>query len=405
MSNPLAIAAENISKRFEIGEFNSRKIMQSMKSYYEGDQLREDNYLWALKEINFEIRKGEIVGIVGRNGAGKSTLLKLLSRTTTPTTGTLYANGRIASLLEVGTGFHPELTGRENVYLNSAILGMKRSDINRRIDDIIAFSGVERFIDTPVKRYSSGMYVRLAFGVAAFLEPDILVIDEVLAVGDAAFQEKAIGKIKGDNARTGRTVLFVSHDLDAVMGLTNRCMLLESGRMAAFGPSEQVLAHYIRQNNANHGLYIADPAVDVPSYTRVEVITSLPNHTHRQGDDLVIEMDIHMPEVVEGMAVSFQVVNSRNVSCLFHYIFDVDQVILRGKGTHTLRCIMPACELYKGQYHLTMHLAESKSKVKFQELHYLCRFEVIMAQKPIEWGWQDNVCVYMGDFHWEIVPR
>lgn len=204
---------------------------------------QSDQLLWALKDLSFEVKIGEVVGIIGRNGAGKSTLLKILSRITEPTSGRAVVQGRVGSLLEVGTGFHPELSGRENIYLNGAILGMRRGEIERKFDEIVAFAEVERFLDTPVKRYSSGMYVRLAFAVAAHLEPEVLVVDEVLAVGDAAFQKKCLGKM-GDVAQQGRTVLFVSHNMNAVQRLCPKSILLERGRLQEFGPSDEVITKY-----------------------------------------------------------------------------------------------------------------------------------------------------------------
>jgi lipopolysaccharide transport system ATP-binding protein len=204
--------------------------------------------IWALKDVSFEVRRGECVGVIGRNGAGKSTLLKLLSRITEPTTGRIHLRGRVASLLEVGTGFHPELTGRENIYLNGAILGMRRAEIKRKFDEIVAFAEIEKFLDTPVKRYSSGMYMRLAFAVAAHLEPEILVVDEVLAVGDALFQKKCLGKM-GDVARAGRTVLFVSHNMPAVARLCTRGVLLEQGQMLVNDSSSEVVALYLSRSS------------------------------------------------------------------------------------------------------------------------------------------------------------
>jgi lipopolysaccharide transport system ATP-binding protein len=209
----------------------------------------ESDYVWSLKDINFEINQGDSVGIIGRNGAGKSTLLKILSQVTQPTTGKIYTKGRIASLLEVGTGFHPELTGRENIFLNGAILGMRKHEIARKLDEIIAFSGVERYIDTPVKRYSSGMYVRLAFAVAAHLESEILIVDEVLAVGDAEFQKKCLGKMNDVSKGEGRTVLFVSHNMAAIRSLCNRGFFLENGIIKFDGITEEALDLYNSQNN------------------------------------------------------------------------------------------------------------------------------------------------------------
>ena len=200
---------------------------------------------WALKDVSFEVKRGEVLGIIGRNGAGKSTLLKILSRIVEPTEGRVRMRGRVASLLEVGTGFHPELTGRENIYLNGAILGMKKAEIDRKFDEIVAFSEIEKFLDTPVKRYSSGMYVRLAFAVAAHLDPEILICDEVLAVGDAAFQKKCLGKMQEVSRGQGRTVLFVSHNMAAVQNLCRRCVCLSAGQIAAVGSSQDVIADYL----------------------------------------------------------------------------------------------------------------------------------------------------------------
>ncbi len=223
---------------------------------------------WALREVSFDIQRGDVVGIVGRNGAGKSTLLKILSRITEPSTGRVELTGRVGSLLEVGTGFHPELSGRENIYLNGAILGMSRAEVRRKFEDIVAFAEVERFLDTPVKRYSSGMYVRLAFAVAAHLEPEILVVDEVLAVGDSAFQKKCLGKM-GEVAREGRTVLFVSHNLAMLASLCRRGLLLQRGRLQADGTMQEILALYGRE--AGEALYEGEIRPDAPCVYRVEL--------------------------------------------------------------------------------------------------------------------------------------
>ena len=211
----------------------------------------ESNYVWALRDINFSVEQGDVVGIIGKNGAGKSTLLKLLSRVTTPTVGEIRARGRIASLLEVGTGFHPEMTGRENIYMNGAIMGMTKAEITRKLDEIVDFSGCERYIDTPVKRYSSGMTVRLGFAIAAHLEPEILVVDEVLAVGDAEFQKKAIGKMKDVSKGEGRTVLFVSHNMASIRTLCNHCVLLENGIIKAYGDANDICNLYLQSGTAN----------------------------------------------------------------------------------------------------------------------------------------------------------
>lgn len=258
-----AIVVENLSKQYVIQhESRHDTLRDSMhhvarklwRKFRWGTGFTKEEF-WALRDVSFEVQPGEVVGIVGRNGAGKSTLLKILSRITEPTSGRVTLRGRLASLLEVGTGFHPELSGRENIFLNGAILGMSRAEIRRKFDEIVEFAEVEQFLDTPVKRYSSGMYVRLAFAVAAHLEPEILIVDEVLAVGDAQFQQKCLGKMDTIARRHGRTVLFVSHNLNAVRQLTTRCVYLSHGGVAFLGPTRDALDHYTGKNN--HDLPIA----------------------------------------------------------------------------------------------------------------------------------------------------
>lgn len=215
------------------------------------------DYVWALRNIDFEVKQGEVLGVIGRNGAGKSTLLKILSKTTTPTVGNVKIKGRIASLLEVGTGFHPELSGRENIFLNGAIMGMSKKEIKSKFDEIVDFAGVTRYVDTPVKRYSSGMYVRLAFAVAAHLEPEILIVDEVLAVGDAEFQKKCLGKMKDVSENDGRAVLFVSHNMGVISNLCHRAILLHNGKVADSGEVNEVVNYYIRTQSNNSQIYSA----------------------------------------------------------------------------------------------------------------------------------------------------
>jgi homopolymeric O-antigen transport system ATP-binding protein len=259
MSN-IAISVENLSKKYKIGELKNRHdtlrdhITHSFQSLFRMNSQqvigsRNDVY-WALKDISFDVKEGEVVGIIGHNGAGKSTLLKILTQITAPTSGYAKLHGHVSSLLEVGTGFHPDLTGRENIFLNGAILGMPKEEIRRKFDEIVAFAEVEKFIDTPVKRYSTGMGVRLAFAVAAHLEPEILLIDEVLAVGDASFQQKCLGKM-GRVAKEGRTILFVSHNMAAMASLTNRCVWLEHGKVREIGPTQHVIESYLNSMEAD----------------------------------------------------------------------------------------------------------------------------------------------------------
>lgn len=262
----VVIKVENISKRYHLGKLGTNSLRGDFQRWWARKRGKEDPFssvieasqiqgeeFWALKDINFEIRQGEAVGIIGKNGAGKSTLLKLLSRITLPTTGSIKIKGRIASLLEVGTGFNPDLTGRENIYLNGAILGMTKAEITKKFDEIVDFSGIERFIDTPVKRYSSGMYVRLAFAVAAHLESEILILDEVLAVGDAEFQKKCLGKMDDVAHKQGRTILFVSHNMAAVANLCNSGVFLKSGTVAGIGDIRSVLLQYNRKDSTDSG--------------------------------------------------------------------------------------------------------------------------------------------------------
>ena len=246
MAEPI-ISVSQLGKSYTIThEGNS---YQTLREVFSSGSKRSKELFWALKNVSFDLQRGEALGIIGRNGAGKTTLLKLLSRITEPTRGRIIINGRIASLLEVGTGFHPELTGRENIFLNGAILGMTRSEIRRKFDEIVEFAEVSRFLDTPVKKYSSGMYVRLAFAVAAHLEPEILIVDEVLAVGDAVFQKKCLGKMEEVTTRDGRTILFVSHNMSAIKNLCTKCLYLKEGEIVATGTTEEVIGKYYDSNN------------------------------------------------------------------------------------------------------------------------------------------------------------
>jgi lipopolysaccharide transport system ATP-binding protein len=267
----IVLKVDKIAKQYRLGVLGTGTLSHDLNRWWHLARGKEDPYLmvgdinnrattgeseyvWALKNISFEVEKGEVLGIVGKNGAGKSTLLKILSKVTTPSEGEIYMKGRVASLLEVGTGFHPEQTGKENIYLNGAILGMTKKEIDAKIDEIVEFSGCERYVDTPVKRYSSGMKVRLAFAVAACLEPEILIVDEVLAVGDAEFQKKAISKMKDVSKGGGRTVLFVSHNMSAVKSLCTKAVLLENGEIADYGDTDAVISNYLTgaENIANH---------------------------------------------------------------------------------------------------------------------------------------------------------
>lgn len=304
MSN-IAIRAENLSKRYKVGLRRRRhdtlrdQVAEGIGSLFRRNgraaSSAESETIWALKDISLEVHEGEILGIVGRNGAGKSTLLKILSRIVEPTGGRAELNGRVGSLLEVGTGFHGDLSGRENTYLNGAILGMKKTEIDRKFDEIIAFAEIEKFVDTPVKRYSSGMYMRLAFAVAAHLEPEILIVDEVLAVGDVAFQKKCLGKM-GSVAKDGRTVLFVSHNLPAVVRLCDRAILLDAGKLVLDGPTQKIVSNYLSSGLTSNATKEwtnenARPGGEVARLCAVRV---------RNKDGHVTDMfDINEPVIVE----------------------------------------------------------------------------------------------------------
>ena len=311
----IVLRFDNISKLYVLGQVGTGTLANDVSRWWKTSILGQDDpYLkigeindrsrkgdsqcvWALKDISFDVRRGDVVGIIGKNGAGKSTLLKLLSRITAPTTGEICTKGRVASLLEVGTGFHGDLTGRENIYMNGAIMGMMRSEINRKLDEIIDFAGVERYIDTPIKRYSSGMFVRLGFAVAAFLEPEILVVDEVLAVGDAEFQKKAIGKMQDVSRGEGRTVLFVSHNMAAVKSLCTRGVVLDNGMLTFDGAVGDAIEHYIRVPEAESERRIADSIRYRKSWLEISKIEI--NGTECRHSTIVPGQEF-LPVVIEG---------------------------------------------------------------------------------------------------------
>ena len=354
---------------------------------------------WALKDVSFEIKQGDVVGIIGRNGAGKSTLLKILSRITEPTEGRIRVRGRVGSLLEVGTGFHPELTGRENIYLNGAVLGMARAEIKAKFDEIVAFAEIEKFLDTPVKRYSSGMYVRLAFAVAAHLEPEILIVDEVLAVGDTEFQKKCLGKME-DVSHSGRTIIFVSHNMAAVTSLTESCALLQSGKCVFFGETQETVGKYLSSIQSQEARYEASPTVGKPSITRVEVFCSQPGSVHESGAPMRIEFDFYHPEPIPKACLSFQIVNQTQVPVLHFLAFDRPIEICKGSGATTVVCHIPRLNLNVGQYSLTAYLADPPGGQRYQYLEGICQFRVIILNKTTLFGWRPENCTYHEEAEW-----
>ncbi|MBH8561061.1 ATP-binding cassette domain-containing protein [Nostoc sp. CENA67] len=364
---------------------------------------------WALNDVSFEINQGEAIGIIGRNGAGKSTLLKILSRITEPTKGQVVIKGRVASLLEVGTGFHPELTGRENIYLNGSVLGMSRVEIKKKFDEIVAFAEVEKFLDTPVKRYSSGMYVRLAFAVAAHLEPEILIVDEVLAVGDSAFQKKCLGKMGDVSAKEGRTVLFVSHSMQAIAQLTKRCILLSKGNIEFDGDTAKAVQLYITgQKAANEQpAYYQAPLNKTGNYVAwAKVHSSEGEGIHSWGQPITFEFALHVTKPHESLWFSFQVVNElRQAMCIF-WFYEPEAPFRQEPGTFILRCEIPKFRLYMGSYTLTTWFSERRSSTLLENLTGICPFEVTMHNfERQEYEWQADECTYLEDAVWKNVEK
>ncbi len=363
------ISVENVSKSYQLGVINTGTFGGDLQRWWanlrglpdphlkigqKDHGNREGETLWALRDINFTVQQGEAIGIIGRNGAGKSTLLKILSRVTAPTSGAIKVKGRIASLLEVGTGFHPELTGRENIYLNGAILGMTRSEIARKFDEIVAFSEVEKFIDTPVKRYSSGMHVRLAFAVAAHLDPEILLVDEVLAVGDAQFQRKCLGKMD-EVSKQGRTVLFVSHNMGAVLRLVSTCILLDKGQVAQIGEPRQVVDTYLESGITQGGeMVFADDDSRFAQLKRVAVRNSRGEITSVLDpvEDIQMEVDFVIRQPKAGRFNIAGVLSLAEDVQLFRFDSSASDVVPKKwlTGEYRLHVVFPGNTLNCGRY-------------------------------------------------------
>jgi len=358
----IAIRADHLAKRYRIGEAvvpyhtmrdSLARLLRAPFTRRRRDPAATD--LWALDDVSFEIRQGEVVGIIGGNGAGKSTLLKILSRITTPTRGRARIVGRVASLLEVGTGFHPELTGRENIFLNGAILGMTRREIADKFDAIVAFAEVDRFIDTAVKFYSSGMYVRLAFAVAAHLEPEILIVDEVLSVGDARFQQKCLGKMN-DVAKGGRTVLFVSHNMAAVQRLATSALLLERGRLKDSGAVRSMVAQYL--SGDAHAVFVAERRTGQPQILEAELIDAHGSRVAKplNTDAFGFRVRFTLPEARSGMTVGIGVLAADGTVVFTSNSDDVAMPVPREAGEYEARIMLPPDTLMAGDYHLAVCL-------------------------------------------------
>lgn len=360
---------------------------------------------WALQDVTFDVQAGDTLGIIGRNGAGKSTLLKILSKITPPTKGAVTVRGRIASLLEVGTGFHPELTGRENIYLNGSILGMRRSEITRQFDAILDFAGVQKFVDTPLKHYSSGMQLRLAFAVAAFLEPEILIIDEVLAVGDSEFQKKCIGKMK-DVSRQGRTVLFVSHDLSAVSSLTRKSLYLKEGKVRMNGPTTDVIRQYIEegQSRQNEFRKIADQSLSTPQITRVTVHTSLPNNIHEYLKPLKVSVSCHTPATTPNDSWVTIHITDQHGRGIVHTTEGGENLQLgRRTGEEQIECMFPGLRLYMGSYSVSVYMSGPPGAAVYERLENIANFDVVMNHATHPFGWLPEVCTHIEDTTWSRI--
>ncbi len=360
------IRVENLGKRYRIGlkEKAPKTLREAMTGLvgapfkYLRTVLREptpDEVIWALKDVSFEVKQGEVVGIIGRNGAGKSTLLKILSQITEPTCGYAEIRGRVGSLLEVGTGFHPDLTGRENTYLNGTILGMKKWEIDRCFDEIVAFAEVDKFIDTPVKFYSSGMYTRLAFAVAAHLQPEILIVDEVLAVGDIQFQEKCLGKME-DVAKEGRTVLFVSHNMGAIRTLCKRGILLSQGSSVVDGSIDKVIGYYNGQGISENSLYTALKKLNHPHFRRIEVYQdNVPSTKFHIDKPIQIKFDIETYGK-KGLVVCLVIRNTKGI-WVHHTSDEFNQGTINDRASKR-ECEIPPYALAAGKYYLDIFLGE-----------------------------------------------
>ena len=415
-----AIEFNNISKLYRLGLVSSGTLSNDLKRWWQMNILGKEDpflkvgsvndrskaadseYVWALKDIDFKVEQGDVVGIIGKNGAGKSTLLKLLSKVTGPTTGTIKAKGRIASLLEVGTGFHSELTGRENIYMNGTILGMTKKEIDGKIDEIVDFSGCERYIDTPVKRYSSGMTVRLGFAVAAHLDPEILVVDEVLAVGDAEFQKKAIGKMQEVSKGEGRTVLFVSHNMTSIKSLCRTGVFLENGMVKEIGDINTVVSHYLMGDESveNHRVFRQDPDLTGKGFEMLEIGVRKKGCAYddiiSMTDDVEIMLRYKLSQVHKELHLTMHLKNEQG-SKVFSFsgggrCYDY----YHEKGEYIQTCIIPANFLNWGNYSLDLYVVEDRARSFLREMD-VASFTVV--NKANELG------TFMGKEPGDVTPQ
>ncbi|MFC2029030.1 ABC transporter ATP-binding protein [Chloroflexota bacterium] len=421
----IAIQARNLGKRYRIGALMKRNDTLRDQIVDWSNHLKQrfqrkteanldESTLWALKDVSFDVRKGQVLGVIGKNGAGKSTLLKVLSRITEPSAGEVQINGRVGSLLEVGTGFHPELTGRENIYLNGAILGMTRTEIDRKFDGIVDFSEVDRFIDTPVKRFSSGMYLRLAFAVAAFMEPEILVVDEVLAVGDAEFQQKCLGKMS-EVAREGRTILFVSHNMSAILRLTQETIVLNKGQLQLRAPTPEAVDLYLSGGHAKAGEHFwqineipSDAAPFLPEAMRLIDIHGSIVDSIRSTEPAILEVEYSLQDSITGLRIGIYLHTTRGEPVLTS--FDTDEVELfekhtrRKAGRYVSRCTIPADILNQGRYTVSFNASSYNVRRYFRDEQVL-DFTVDATGAPgMQWS-EPRPGVIRPRLEWDITER
>ncbi|MBP7450777.1 MAG: ATP-binding cassette domain-containing protein [Flavobacteriales bacterium] len=398
-ANDIVVQVEGVGKRYRLGMTDRRQLVDEFKALMARlrgkpdptakvgaatDGQRIGEYFWALRDVGFEVRRGEVLGIIGRNGAGKSTLLKLLSRITAPTEGAIGMRGKVTSLLEVGTGFHPELTGRQNIYLNGTIMGMRKADVTRHEEEIIAFSGIEHHIDTPIKRYSSGMKVRLGFAVAAHLDPDILILDEVLAVGDAEFQKKCLDKMREVTSKEGRTVLFVSHNMAAMKSLCHRAIVLEKGRVVYTGETAGAVNYYMKGDAEVDNYRRFGDAYDLRDFKLIGIHLNPVGGSYEDPLDEYSEIELHvhieMKDDAARLKISLLLSNEEGID-LFVFTNGASEAPLR-EGYNHLICTLPKGFLNVGGYSLSFYLVQDNARSLHQERDVI-KFHVQEGQRDL----------------------
>lgn len=422
----IAIKVENLSKLYRLGEVGTGTISQDLNRWWAGVRGKEDpfttigetndrtskgvsDFVWSLKDVDFEVKKGEVLGIIGRNGAGKSTLLKILSKITAPTTGKININGRIASLLEVGTGFHPDLTGRENIFLNGAILGMTKTEIRSKFDEIVDFSGVERYIDTPVKRYSSGMYVRLAFAVAAFLEPEILIVDEVLAVGDAEFQKKCLGRMKDVSVNDGRTVLFVSHNMEAVQNLCSHALLMQHGSIIYDGDIQSTINAYVSkfliQETERYWEPFEAPGNNNARLLRAKVSNLLSGSITNFNTDSGFQVELEINNLIgedQQLDLTYHLVDERGILVTVSSTVAFEPRLFN-RGRMSAKASFPGNILNEGIYTFARILLVKNRGQILAEWNNILAFEVLSSsQGALGWQGQKEGVIKINSLPWEV---